>query len=70
MTDTNWAPGDRIQYLDAGGRLAYGTVTSVDTERERVYATLDRYPSAVKGCFHMDSRYVSKVTRKKKGSKK
>jgi hypothetical protein len=70
MTVTNWTPGDRIQYLDAGGRLAYGTVTSIDTERERVYATLDGYSPAVKGCFRMDSRYVSKVTRKKKGSKK
>jgi hypothetical protein len=70
MMDTNWAPGDRIQYLDANGRLAYGTVTSVDSERERVYATLDGYSTAVKGCFHTESRYVSKVTRKKKGSKK
>ena len=69
MAETNWAPGDRIQYLDANGRLAYGMVTAIDTERERVYATLDRYPSAVKGCFHMDSQYVSKVTRKKKGRK-
>ena len=70
MTDTNWAPGDRIQYLDANGRLAYGTVTSVDSERERVYATLDNFSHHVVGCFHKESRYVSKVTRKKKGSKK
>lgn len=68
MTDINWIPGDRIRYLEKDGRFGYGTVVKIDGDR--VYTTLDGYPSAVKGCFHSQSPYVSKVVPKKKGRKK
>lgn len=68
MTDAVWAPGDRIKFVDRDGRLEYGTVVSIDGDK--VYATLDGYPKAVKGCFHAESTYVTKVVHKKKGRKK
>lgn len=68
MEDINWTPGDRIKFLDKNGQQAYGTVVSIDGDK--VYATLDGYPPAVKGCFRSQSPHVSKVVRNKKGRKR
>lgn len=69
MSDTNWLPGDRLKYLDKDGRWAYGTVTSVDVDGDKVYATLDGYPRGVKGCFRSQSPHIIKVEPKKRGKK-
>ena len=64
---TEWTVGDRLKYLDKNNQWAYGTVTSV--EENRVYATLDGYPKAVKGCFRHGSAEIVKVKVKSKKRK-
>lgn len=67
MSGKDWAPGDRLKYLDKNKQWAYGTVTTIDGDK--VYASLDGYPRGVKGCFRSQSPGVVKVKGKGKGVK-
>lgn len=65
MSETIWQPGDKLKYQDNDGKWRYGTVVRVDSDTDRVYATLDGYPRGVHGCFRSQSTSVTKVEPKK-----